>query len=146
MLPALKKRQLGFTLMEVLVFTAIFSSTFVVVLGTISYASIVLKNAQYRTFATHYSQELLEWVKYQKEELGYDEIKNKIGTYCFNITPIAVWPGSTGICATYGLESFYKRELTLAGDASQLTATTTTSWQLLGADRSVVLEVRMSNL
>ncbi|MFA6005033.1 MAG: hypothetical protein WC775_00925 [Patescibacteria group bacterium] len=142
-------RNRAFTLIEVVVFVALFTVSIVLIFASVNYAGLGLKNAQYKIMASHASEELSEWLKYQNESQGYPSILSRASvggtTYCFNSTEI-VWP-AVGSCTTFSLNNFFRRELLLsrAADNSELTATVTTSWNSVGFVRSSQIVSLLTN-
>ena len=126
----------GFTLIAVFLFLAVFTTAIILIFSSVSYAAVGLKNAQLKVMATHSSQQLTEWLKYQKDAMGYPYILGLSSvsgeTYCFNDITLA-WP-LTGTCTDFSLDGLYKRELFLqkTSDNAQITATITSSWNSLG--------------
>ncbi len=142
----------AFTLIEVLVFISIFSTAIITILTIVNYAGFSLKNAQNKIFATHYAEELVEWLKYQRDSGGYTLLESKsfVGgvTYCFNDVNIS-WPIASGGCGeNYNLHNFYKRELTLDTDTlnNQINATINTYWKVLGRTSSVEIQIRFKKI
>lgn len=135
----------GFSLIEILIFISVFASVFIIILGIISYSTILMKNAEYRTFATYYADELVQWMRYQRDSLGYTELESRSGTYCFNSAAISdTWP-STGSCASYSLDSFFMRELEFSGDDDQLAVEVRVSWLQFGASRNNTVQFYLTN-
>ncbi len=144
-----KRVSSGFTLVELLVFITIFSIGFTLIIATITYTSIGLRNSIYKTSAIHYTEELAEWVRYKKELSGFDSLFAEVdNTYCFNDALTDDWPTSPGACAAtdYSLGNFFKREMELTGDADQVQAIITTYWSYLGTVRTSELIVYISDL
>lgn len=142
----------AFTLIEILVFVSIFSTAMITILAIVNYSALGLKNAQNKIFASHYAEELAEWLKYQRDSGGYTLIETKsfVGgiTYCFNDTNIS-WPINSGGCGeNYDLHNFYKRELTLDTDTlnNQINATINTYWKFLGRTTGVEIQIRFKKI
>lgn len=126
----------AFTLVEVLVFTAILSSVFVTTLAIATQALRISKTAEHRALAVHAADEVSEWLL---SESGADwntflsaHAATTTTDYCFNEEPITTWP-STGACSTYSLNAIYKRDVTLTktalgGGESQVTARIVVTW------------------
>ena len=72
-------KQRGFTLIEVLIFATVLSIFFIIAAASINASLNRLKNDEYKILATHYAQELSEWLKFEKEADWNDFIDN-IGT------------------------------------------------------------------
>jgi len=122
----------SFTLIEVLIFVTILSLFFVVA-AAVTIASLRnLKVQEHKILATRYAQELLEWLRGEKEA-DWNQFVTHNGTYCFNYSIITGW-GSRGNCSGYGLNNLYKREvaLTVQGNpAYQVNVSITVLWQEL---------------
>jgi type II secretory pathway pseudopilin PulG len=123
----------SFTLIEVLIFVTILSLFFVVA-AAVTIASLRnLKVQEHKILATRYAQELVEWLRGEKE-VDWNQFTTYTGKYCFNSSPITSW-GSLGNCSDYGLNNLYKREvnLTVQGNpAYQVNVSITVLWQELG--------------
>lgn len=89
----------GFTLIEVLIFITLISFIFI----ALSYLSVITllnsKIGEHKTLAAHYSEELREWLRGQKEVDWYVFFNKSSagGTgYCFAVTPISNWTAACG--------------------------------------------------
>lgn len=106
----------AFTLIEVLVFTAILSLVFVTTLAIATQALRISKNAERRTIATHYAGQLSEWLLAESEADWDSFVANRTSSaatiFCFNASPITSWP-TVGDCTTPGLGTVFKRTATL---------------------------------
>ena len=143
-----KKISQSFSLVEVLVFISILSLFFV--LATyITIASLRnMKISEHKILATRYAEELLEWVRGQKETDWNNFVNNySNNTYCFPFSPINTWPPS-GSCVSYnGLNPpIYKRELTLStsNNGFQVNVFINVSWQELGNTYTVPINTVFS--
>ncbi len=146
----------GFTMIEMLIFVSVTSMVFIVMLGVINYATINIKQSQYKVIATHFGEELLEWFRYQRDKDGFTAVYNLASAqgkvYCFNETSITTWPAE-GACSGYTLKNFYKRQITLKsetitvpdGSFEQLDAVVVTGWKLFDLARSSTIELRTTN-
>ena len=132
----MRKKNKGFTLMEVLIFVSIISLFFVTA-AAITVASLRnLKTQERKILATRYAQELLEWLKGEKEadwNLFTTKASSSGTEYCFNVSPINTWPTS-GTCSSYGLDNLFKREAsltsqTLGGVIQQVNVSITIEWR-----------------
>ncbi|MFN4212440.1 MAG: hypothetical protein ACK4FL_00525 [Microgenomates group bacterium] len=136
-----KKKSQSFSLIEVLVFTSILSLFFVVAAAVATASLRNMKINEHKILATRYAEELLEWLRGEKETDWNTFIsRSNNTTYCFSISPITSWP-SQGSCSGYnGLNpAIYKRELTLTtvGGGIQVNVSIVVSWQELGNTYSV---------
>ena len=138
-----KKNTKAFSLIEVLIFISILSIFFVAV-STVTVSSLRnMKINEHKILARYYAEQLLEWVRDQKEadwivflsKSAVDPGKR----YCFN-SPTLSWP-SEGQCTNYGLLNFFKRELKLVttSSGSQINALVTINWQEVGNNYSIPL-------
>lgn len=119
----------GFTLIEVIIFITLISLVFI----TSSYiiaASIRNSNTNiHKILATHYGEELLEWLKGEKET-NWENFP-KSGTYCFNDSSISSsWP-IIGTCGNnYSLKGFYLREVAFSnGSSTKVDVNIKVDWQ-----------------
>ena len=126
----------GFTLVEVLVFVTILSGVFVTTLAIATQALRVSKTAEHRTLATHYADELAEWLLAESEQDWDDFLATRAPTstttYCFNQAPVSAWP-STGACTAYTLNTIYKRDVvftksSIGSGQFQVEADITVTW------------------
>ena len=133
--------EVGFSLVEVLVFTAILGLFFV---GALSVTTFNLKNMkiqEHKILATRYAEEGVEWLKQQKEDdWSIFSTRGSIGgkTYCLNNSPLG-W-GSSLACVSYGLSTIYKRELVIKNFGSpvdRVKTTVTVYWQDMGTNLKV---------
>lgn len=90
----------GFSIIEILVFVAIISFLFIALTATVTSALRRMGTAEHRVYATHYAEELQEWLRAEKESDWNTFVARDIsgsGTlYCFNTelnfeTPESVW-------------------------------------------------------
>lgn len=135
----------AFSLIEVLIFISILSVFFV---AAISVAVTSLRNMQineHKIVATRYSQELLDWLRAEREE-DWDTFHDRsIGTYCFNDSDISwgdepVEPEDCEDIYSLGTGIKYKREAELSNivdSTTQVKIKITTEWQELGNTYSV---------
>jgi len=120
-----KKSISGFSLIEVLIFVSIASMFFVTVAAITTTALRDMKISEHKIVATRYAQELLSWIKVEKED-NWTNFSNRditYGTvYCFNtdITNLTDWP-TQGPCNTennndnysLGVPPMYLRQATI---------------------------------
>jgi type II secretory pathway pseudopilin PulG len=127
-----RRSRQGFTFLEVLVFTAIISFLFIGLTSTVISSLRRMQTTEHRLYATRYAEELLEWVRAQKEtgwESFVADYTSETGTlYCFNgdidfYNP--VWPpAGLGTCDYDGIGSkdprIFKRYLILTAPTEDL--------------------------
>ena len=87
-MPAKKTTQEGFTFIEILVFVTIVSLLFVSLTSVVTSSLQRMKIVEERLYAQRYAEELLEWLRAEKEtdwQAFMDRDVNGSGTiYCFN--------------------------------------------------------------
>ena len=134
----------GFSLIEVLIFISILSIFFVAAISVSVTSLRNMKINEHKIIATRYSQELLDWIRAEREE-NWDAFHNKsIGTYCFNELVLSSWPDNMESCLESGSEYSlgsgiqYKRETNLSQISdTQVKINIITEWQELGNTYSV---------
>lgn len=133
------KNTKGFSLIEVLIFVSILSIFFVIASSVTVVSVRNMKISEHRILATHYGEQLIEWLRDEKEsdwEAFFDKSGN---SYCFNETQIDDWPTNPGACTTNGLLNIFSRDVILSTDVSQVNVKITVSWQELGNNYQVPL-------
>ncbi len=114
-------RKHGFSLIETLIFVSILSLLFVVTASVTTLSIRNMKISQHKVMATHYADELMEWLIYQKQS-SWQTISEKapqIGeTYCFSTLD---WD-HVGACTTETVGTIYKRQATLTANNSPATS------------------------
>lgn len=125
-------RRSGFTLIEILVFTAIVSIFYVVAAAVSAFSLGVMKTNENKIYATHYADEAIEWMRGQKESDWTSFAARSSHSYCFNSATISSWP-STGACATSGATAYslggrFNRTVTLQNSASNIEVASTVTW------------------
>jgi len=135
--------EVGFSLIEVLVFTAVLGLFFVASLSVATFNLKNMKIQEHKILATRYAEEGIEWVKQEKEDdwsIFITRGSDGGTTYCLNTS--LSW-GSSSACGSYGLSTIYKRELVITNSGSpvnQVEATVTVYWQDMGTDLSVPIK------
>ncbi len=134
----------SFSLIEVLVFTAVLGLFFVAAISVATFNFKNMKIQEHKILATRYAEEAVEWVKQEKEDDWTEFITH--GTlsgrpYCFNSIN---WDSpSPPACDDYGLNNIYKRELLIKNShnpVDQVDVTITVSWQDMGTNLSVQIK------
>lgn len=134
------KTKQGFSLIEVLVFTSILALVFVTISAVVSSSLAILKVQEHKILATHYAEELLNWLQAKKEEDWnvFASKSNNTVTYCFN-NPIDDWP-SPGSCPVNSfLDSIFKREVLIGGDYTKKNITITVKWLEANGENKVTI-------
>lgn len=133
----------GFSLIEVLVFTAVLGLFFVAAMSVTTYNLKNMKIQEHKILATRFAEEAVEWINQEKEDDWSTFVTrgSSSGTiYCLNNS--LGW-SSSSVCGSYGLGSIYKRELLIKNSGtpvSQVETTVTVSWQDMGTVLSVPIK------
>ncbi len=137
-----KFHQKAFSLIEVLIFVTILALFFVVAAAVTTAVLRDIGTNTKRVVAAHRSEELLEWLKYQKD-LNWDDFYDKTSsggsTYCLNNIQ---WPASPGSCVPLPNDPPEKREATLtqvAGNRDLVKIQITSTFEVLGQEYSSIL-------
>lgn len=136
------KNSRGFSLVEILIFSALFSMVFLGVTTAMVASLRNTKQSQRRILATYYASELKDWLKGQKE-VDFAAFP-KSGSYCFNTSPITAW-GGTGNCGSLftlgqGSDVVFKRYVNFTnGTSTQVNVNVTVDWNELNVVNSVPL-------
>lgn len=145
------KYRSGFSLIEVLIFTTILSLFFVTAAAVVTASLRNVQISQHKILATRYAEELLEWVKNEKQNDWYSffqtyaSVENTNYTYCFNNSTL-IWPAA-GPCTTRGLTpAIYNRTLTLRSSdgGSKVEVTIDVDWADFNINQSVNLKSVMT--
>jgi len=140
-------RKSGFSMVEVLIFTALFSLIFVGITTAMTTALRNTKSSERRILATHFAQELKDWLKGQKEaDFGSFP---KSGTYCFNTSPITTWGPNDNCSGAYTLgtapNAIFKRYVVFSnGSSTQVNVNATVEWMELSVVNSVPLNTQFT--
>lgn len=137
------KNKKSFSLIEVLIFVSILSVFFVIAVSVTVVSLRNMKINEHKILATHYGEELIEWLRNQKEA-DWTTFSARSGNYCFNESPIADTFVSEGECTNPGLAGVFKRDLNLSypnvgGPVTQVNVKVIVSWQELGNSYQVPL-------
>lgn len=135
---ALRFSQLGSTLVEILIATAIIGATLTAIAAALSYSVKTNAESKYRELATQQAQKLLEVFRREKALLGWDEFYLQLnsGVYCFNTLPDyadGFSKYSLGECSSYGLTIAnsgvaFSREATVTKGADYLEVEVNVYW------------------
>lgn len=126
----MKIKKNGFTLTEVLIFLSLFSIFFIAAASVVVIILNNMKLQEHKILAVKYSQDLLEWLRGEKEKdwLTFVNKGNIVGVvYCFSSTNIEEnWPIPNQPCENYQYLSppIFKREAILTNNAGNPYETT----------------------
>ena len=161
----------SFSLIEVLVFTGILSVFFVLAASVVTVSLRNMKFNEHKIKANHYSKQLLDWLRSQKEidwggdqcsgnccisGCGFTQRVTQTGLnprFCFNDFPITSWPApdASGCNGDYSLGSIFSREVQFSsspvgGYIGQVAVRITVSWLEIGQPKSVTTNTTFSLL
>lgn len=135
----------SFSLIEVLIFVSILS-VFLIIAVTVIIASMRQSTLKVNMLkATHYNEQLLEWIRSEKE-IDWNAFVGNAGnaTYCFKDVAWSTWPPAV-TCSSYDLGGMYKRYVVFtttlsSGVPTQVEAVVHIEWKEGGNDYSTRLE------
>src|SRR3989338_10182319 len=121
-------RKHGFTLVEILVFILLISVVFVAMTALTTYSIRSAKVSERTVLATHYAEELHEWLRGEKEvDWNAYIAKSAIvpgSVYCVNTIPASINGLVSEDCgSTYGIANTFKRDLTLTQNETETEVT-----------------------
>lgn len=124
----------GFSLIEVLVFTAVLGLFFVAAIVVTTFNLKNMKIQEHKILATRYAEEGTEWVKQEKEDdwsifITRGTLAGK--TYCLNNLDWNTFV-NCGEIYSLGTPGFFKRELLVTNSGSpvdQVNTTVTVTWK-----------------
>jgi len=130
-------RDTGFTLIEILIFTAIVSVFFVVAAAVTAYSLNIMRTNENRLYATHYADEASEWLRNERDTTDWSAFSGSSpGNYCMN-SDILGWvagPCPTTGGTSYALGSTYKRQFNrdvvlTSLEGGSISSSVTVSWK-----------------
>jgi type II secretory pathway pseudopilin PulG len=135
----------SFSLIEVLVFTAVLGLFFVAAVSVTTFNLKNMKIQEHKILATRYAEEAVEWMKQKKEDDWSVFAGHNAGYYCLNSLDNLDWTSysnSSPVCTAgdYISGTIFKRELLMAKPADQVNTTVTVTWQDMGTDLSVKIK------
>ena len=128
----------GFTLVEVLVFISILSLFFITAAASVSLYLSHLKNNEYRILATHYAQELTEWLRLEKESNWSTFVDNVESTSHFQYLSWSNDNGKMGNPSIFQRDATFTTELA-GGKVVRVIVKTKVSWNYGGNSYTVLI-------
>lgn len=135
------KYENGFTLIEILIFTAIVSVFFVVAVYVSSFSLSIMRTNENKIYAAHYAEEASEWLLNEKDSTdwivfsGYATSPNN--SWCMNTLALTSGACPTSLAGSYTLGFEYNRQfnrdvvLSNLGDGT-ISSSVTVSWKDIG--------------
>ena len=128
------KKNLGFSLLEVLIFVSIIGLFFIAAASIATISLRAIQSNKNKILATRYAEELAEWIRGEKEA-DWQEfttgITNKVNkTYCFYTSPIQIWP-SQGACngtSEQKIRGIFEREISLSLSGERVNVNIVVEW------------------
>lgn len=132
-----KINQKGFSLVEILVFTSIVSVFFVVATTVATYSLTVMKSNENKIRATRAAEEIIDWLRGEKEA-NWTTFSARAGSWCFNNTTPSWDTADNNTCSQYSLQNMFKRDVSLVPDVTgQIRVNVVVSWTEGSATYSV---------
>ena len=139
----MSRSRVAFTLLEVLIFSGIISTFFVSAAAITTFLLRSMKANEHRIIATRYAEELLEWVRAEKEK----DWSNTSGLGgCYNISPVASTDCSPTVILGESPNKIYNRKaeiinsVTIDSDVVQRTIRVIVEWPEGTSKQSIVLD------
>lgn len=139
-----KLRVRGFTLIEILIFTAIVSVFFVVAAAVSAFSLQVMRTNENKIYATHYAEEAIEWLRNEKETTGWTTFSTRTGTWCLNSTLTNLASSTNTVCPVSGATAYqlgstdfnrhFNRDAVLTSVAGNISANIIVSWKDVGGN------------
>lgn len=149
----------AFSLIEVLIFVVVFSLFFIIAASIVTSTLRITKENQNKIKASHYVEELREWLRSEKETNWGGSIyvgsinsfteqvsqSSPTTSFCFNSSPIASWPAIGTTNCNFTLDGQYRRIATFSativnGFVNQISANISTEWKSGEEIRSIPLQ------
>lgn len=147
----LQKTKKAFSLVEVLIFVVVFSLFFITAATIVTTTLRITTTNQNKVKATHYIEELSEWLRSEKEVNWGGTIYSGSGPvssfteqvtllnpnpktdFCFNFSPIVEWPTTGASNCNFTMDGQFRRIATFSATISdsyvnQIAATISTEW------------------
>ncbi len=142
-------KEIGFTLIEVLIVISIMSIFFISAVTIAIFSLQNLKSSENKILATRYAEELLEWIRGEKEA-DWNSLKTiRAGNgffqdWCFNTEPVIDWPSEMGNCDEDDtkIRSIFTRVASLKYDTEKIIIKIKTSW----LERNNVVEIPLNTI
>lgn len=161
------KKEKAFSLIEVMIFVVVFSLFFITAATIVTTTLRISNTNQNKIKATHYVEDLGEWLKSEKElnwggviysgspksfteqvTIKYNPLKSSTD-FCFNASPIDAWPSSGTINCDFTLNNQFRRIATFSATVvdnyvNQISASISTEWKEGGAVKSISVQKTFS--
>lgn len=140
--------EVGFSLIEVLVFITVLSLFFVVGVAVTVFNLRNMHVQEHKILATRYAEEAMEWIKQEKEESWetFSGHGNGSGiSYCLNSLEIDVWsnPSDCGSDYALGPPNIFKRVLIVTSSGNpydKVTVNLKVNWLENNIEQNIVLK------
>lgn len=143
-----RRRTLGFSLIEVLVFVSVISVFFVSAAAVVSIILRNMKVTEHKLIGTRYAEEAVEWLRSEKETDWNTFVTHaplSTGTeYCINTL---TWSSAT---CTYTMDNLFKRTVSVSSQQSadgfkyQVNAEVLVEWQEAGKTYQIPIDTVFS--
>lgn len=116
----------AFSLIEVLIFVTVLALFFVVAAAVTSTTIRNMKINEHKTIATHYADELTEWLRYQKES-DWNSFSSLSGQLCFG-TDLTSYPLGTSPICSINIDQIYTRSATFTTSDNSVQVEVNVEW------------------
>ncbi len=122
------KNNQGFSLLEVLIFVSIISVFFIVAAAVATLSLRNVKSNENKILGVRYAEELLEWVRGEKEADWETFTTDRMGQWCFYQTPILGWASNGPCTGNQLINALFKRDLDLQLSGERVNVNITVQW------------------
>lgn len=139
------KSKRGTSIIEIIIATALIGMAIIAALSLTNHSQKQNTYARELAQATGYATQVADWIKTEKETLGWETINTQAsGNYCLNTIPADFSALSPGDCdyGSFISETNFQREITLSKPAGRINIVITVSW-LEQIERQIKLEMEL---
>lgn len=139
------KNRPGTSIIEIIIATALISMAIIAALSLTNHSQKQNTYARGIAEASRYASQAADWIKTEKETLGWETINTQsAGDYCLNTIPVDFTALSMGDCEATSFigATNFQRQITLTKSAQTINIVITVSW-LEQIERQTKLEMEL---
>ena len=139
------KNRPGTSIIEIIIATALISMAIIAALSLTNHSQKQNTYAKGLAEATGYASQAADWIKTEKDTLGWETINTQAaGDYCLNTFPADFSALTSGDCnlASFIGETKFQRKMTLIKSSGTINVVITVSW-LEQIERQAKLEMEL---